>query len=309
MIGYLYSEDFLKHDPGIMHPEKKDRLVAITEAVKKSDLFKSIVWVKPEMAEKDLIQKNHSAEHVDFVEKKCSQGGGILDLGDTVASPQSFEAASFAVGGTAKMIRMIMNGEFKRGFCAVRPPGHHAEYNTAMGFCLFNNIAVVAKVLIEDFQLERVAIIDWDVHHGNGTQNSFYNTSKVFFISLHQFPHYPGTGSASETGSGEGEGFTLNFPMKPFSGTDDYISAFEEIKKKMDEYKPQFILISAGFDAHEDDPLSAISLKTEDYGTFTEIICEVADKYSEGRVLSLLEGGYNLKVLSRSVLLHLEKML
>ena len=308
MTGFLYSEEFLKHDTGSIHPERKERVQAITEKIRNSDIFSSLKWIKPEMCDPSVIAKNHLPEYIESVKIKCEMGGGTLDFGDTIVCRESFDIASLVVGGANMMVRKIMEGEFKRGFCAVRPPGHHAEYNEAKGCCLFNNIAIAARILQDEYQLSRIAVVDWDVHHGNGTQNSFYEDPGVFFISLHQYPHYPGTGAVSETGHGKGEGFNLNFPMDAFTGSNEYREAFDIINKKLNDYKPEFILISAGFDGHVDDPLSSIRLQTEDYGYFSRILCEISEKYSEGRILSFLEGGYNLKALSESVKIHIENM-
>jgi acetoin utilization deacetylase AcuC-like enzyme len=309
LTGFLYSEDFLKHDTGSLHPERKERLQTIIEKIRNSDVFDSLKWIKPEKCDVGIIAKNHSLDYIESVKRKCEMGGGTLDFGDTIVCKDSFDIASLAVGGINIMIKKIMEGEFKRGFCAVRPPGHHAEYNEAKGFCLFNNIAIAAKILLDDHHLKRIAIVDWDVHHGNGTQNSFYEDPGVFFISLHQFPHYPGTGAAPETGQGKGAGFNLNFAMNAFSGSSEYKEVFGIIKNKLNDFKPEFILISAGFDGHVDDPLSSIMLKTEDYGYFTQVLCDISEKYSEGRILSLLEGGYNLKALSESVKIHIENLI
>jgi len=310
LIGFLYSEEFLKHNPGVFHPDKKERLISIVEKVRNSDeIFDCLKWIKPVKANKDLIEKIHTRQYIDFVEEKCQQGGGLLDYGDTVVNDVSFEVASLVVGGVVKMAKKIVENEFKRGFCAVRPTGHHAERDRAGGFCIFNHTAIAAKVLIDDYNLNKIAIVDWDVHHGNGTEQVFYSDPRVFFISLHQFPFYPGTGLERDTGEWKGKGYNLNFPMKPFSGSKEYCEAFGKISDVLEEYQPQFIFISAGFDAHKADSISTIQLKSEDYGKFTRILMDVANKYSDGRILSVLEGGYNLKSLSDSIYYHLKELI
>jgi acetoin utilization deacetylase AcuC-like enzyme len=221
---------------------------------------------------------------------------------DTVVSNMSFEAALFAVGGCLNMCDVIMSKKASTGFCAVRPPGHHAERDSAAGFCIFNNIAICARYLETEYKLDRIAIVDWDVHHGNGTQHSLENDPSVYYISLHQYPHYPGSGASTERGIGDGQGFTMNFPMDAGSGDKEYMEAFEEgIIPELEKFKPQIILISAGFDAHSSDPLSSIQLSTESYYKFTKLLQGVADKYSEKRIIAVLEGGYDLKALAEGV--------
>jgi acetoin utilization deacetylase AcuC-like enzyme len=221
---------------------------------------------------------------------------------DTAVCIKSYEVALRAVGGSIALCDEIMNGNAIHGFGTLRPPGHHAEYDYAAGFCIFNNIAIAAKYLQNKYSIKKIAIIDWDVHHGNGTQHSFEKDDTVLYISLHQFPHYPGTGSKHETGKSKGKGFTLNFPMPAGSGDREYLDIFNmEIIPALISFKPEVILISAGFDAHKSDPLSSIKLSTETYGTFTKMLIDVADTFSEGRIIGLLEGGYNLNILGECV--------
>jgi acetoin utilization deacetylase AcuC-like enzyme len=230
----------------------------------------------------------------------------LLDSPDTGIGPDSYEVALLSVGGVLTAIDKVMMGKISRVFCAVRPPGHHAEKGRAMGFCIFNNVAIGARYLQGKYSLERVLIIDWDTHHGNGTENAFWSDPTVFYISIHQYPHYPGTGSRLEKGIEAGEGYTLNIPLPAGSGNKEYIEAFNELLvPAINTFSPQFILISAGFDAHQDDPLSGMLLTEDGFEEMTRIILQVAQEHCQGRIVSVLEGGYNLIALSRSVERHL----
>jgi acetoin utilization deacetylase AcuC-like enzyme len=230
----------------------------------------------------------------------------MLDTPDVGISEKSYEIALLAAGGGLALADQIMQGKIQNGFGLVRPPGHHAEKELAMGFCIFNNIAILAKYLQKKHGLEKILILDWDVHHGNGTQHTFYEDPSVLYVSLHQYPFYPGTGASHEMGSGRGKGFTLNCPMPAGSGDKDYETAFlKKILPKVRDFKPEFVLISAGFDAHFADPLASINLSTEFYGWMTERMMEIAGKHSSGRIISLLEGGYNLDYLPHCIATHL----
>jgi acetoin utilization deacetylase AcuC-like enzyme len=244
-----------------------------------------------------------------MIKARCRSGEQILDDGDTHVSKDSFDVALLAAGGVTLAIDQVMNGSLTRAFCAVRPPGHHAETSTVMGFCLFNNAAIGARYAQTRHGVERVAIVDWDVHHGNGTQQIFYEDDSVLFISLHQFPFYPGTGAANERGAGKGEGFTLNCPMGVGSVEKDYLDAFQaQILPALHRFQPQLILVSAGFDAHADDPLAGINLTEDSFGRMTELVLEISERYCKGKIVSILEGGYDLQALSRSVESHLKAM-
>jgi acetoin utilization deacetylase AcuC-like enzyme len=237
------------------------------------------------------------------------RGVQLLDA-DTYVTPFSTQAALLSYGGALLAVNKVMTDEWDRAFCALRPPGHHAEYDHQMGFCIFNNIAGAARYAIETYALERVAIIDFDVHHGNGTQWAFYEESSVHFTSLHQWPFYPGTGAAGETGRGNGSGFNLNLPL--FAGTSGK-TAIEQIKAKflpaMEKFRPQLILVSAGFDAHREDPLASLNFEDEDFGEITGLITSVANQFCSGKIVSLLEGGYNLAALARSAEQHVKGLL
>lgn len=306
--GFLFSEKFLDHQTG-NHPECPERLEAIKKAVYSSEIIESLILLEPEKGTKEQLSLIHLPEYAKSVQISCEQGDRFLDA-DTIICKKSYDAALFAVGGTLKVLRLIQEGSLHNGFCALRPPGHHAESNRAMGFCLFNNVAIAARFAISHLGLKKVFIIDWDVHHGNGTQNAFYFNSDVFYASLHQYPYYPGSGHSGETGRGAGDKFTLNFPLAPFEGDETYLSIFKnQLIPALVNYKPELIIISAGFDAHEKDHLSSMRVTSDGFYQMTELICEAAKSVCEGKVLSVLEGGYNLNALGESIVLHLKVLL
>lgn len=309
----IYHPDYLLHDTGPHHPEASVRLKAIIDRLEETGLTKELVAVRPGPPRPDLsnwISRVHRTDYLERLERFRPDAGLALIDADTVMSPDSYRVARLAVEGTLTAADEIMSGRFKRAFCALRPPGHHAESDRAMGFCLFNNVAVAARYLQQHHGLSKVFIIDWDVHHGNGTQHIFEEDPTIFYFSIHQFPLYPGTGRADEHGRGAGEGFTLNCPLPPGRGDDDYMTCFEKsLRPAVEAFRPNFILISAGFDAHRDDPLANMRVTEEGFGEMTRRIMGWADRYCDGRVLSCLEGGYNLKALARSVERHLEDYL
>ena len=308
-VGFIYHDDFLKHwmPPG--HPECRERLTAIHSHLDRTGLINQLTIIQPRPAGKEEICLVHEQRYVEAIIEFCRQGGGSLDA-DTYAGPDSERAALLAAGAAVTAVDEVVSGNVSSCFCAVRPPGHHAEAGHAMGFCLFNNIAVAAAWAIKEKQIPKVAIVDWDVHHGNGTQNMFYNNPNVLYISLHQYPHYPGSGSASERGQGDAQGTTLNIPMSSGSGDGEYLEAFEKsVLPAINQFGPSLIMISAGFDSHADDPLSMIDLSDECFGSMTGMLKESARSCCEGRIVSLLEGGYNLDALSRGVEVHLRELL
>jgi acetoin utilization deacetylase AcuC-like enzyme len=309
-VGLVYHPDYLYHDTGRNHPESPARLKSIVSRLEETGLVEKLTMVRPGPPRPDManrIFRVHRSDYLARLERFRPEGGLALIDADTVMSPESYRVALLAVEGMLTAADGIMSGRFKRAFCAVRPPGHHAESNRAMGFCLINNVAVAARYLQQQHGLSKVFIIDWDVHHGNGTQHIFEEDPTIFYFSIHQFPLYPGTGRADEHGRGAGEGFTLNCPLPPGRGDDDYMTCFEKsLRPAVEAFRPDFILISAGFDAHRDDPLANMRVTEEGFGEMTRRVMGWADLYCVGRVLSCLEGGYNLNALARSVERHLE---
>ncbi len=304
--AFIYHPDFELHDTGISHPETKTRARIVYEFIKNSDLSNAIAWIEPEPAEVRWIETNHSVAYRKYVKNACASGELIIDQGDTRSCPESYLIARLAAGAALKGVDSVLKDGHHNAFCCSRPPGHHALHSAAMGFCFFNNIAIAARYAQIEYGLKNILIIDWDVHHGNGTQDSFYGDSTVFFFSTHQFPFYPGSGAASEIGSGSGTGFTLNAPISAGAGIERYKDAFiNKLKPAAELFKPDLILISAGFDAHHNDPLAAINLEDEDYGELSAMVQEIAAKYCQGRLVSILEGGYDLEALPRSVYQHL----
>lgn len=305
---YLFDPIFIKHEPGFGHPERPERLIAIHSAISESPLWDELLILKPKKADIEIIEMNHSRKYIEKVRQTSENGGGYLDM-DTGLSEQSYEAALYAVGAGLVACDAIMEGKARNGFCAVRPPGHHAEYDYASGFCLFNNVAIAARYLLSKHGCKRVAIFDWDVHHGNGTQHSFEEHDSVFYLSTHQMPLYPGTGSEKEIGKGKGKGYTLNVPLKPGTTEAEYLTLFrQKIIPAIDSFKPDFILISAGLDAHKNDPLASIKLESKTYYTLTKELSKIAKKHCEGKILAFLEGGYNLSALTEGVMNMMEAL-
>lgn len=306
--GLIHHPIYEKHDTGFGHPETPARYRVVIDAIKNDEkLLQKLVEITPEKAQQGIVQAAHAKEHFRRVENAFADGVDRLDA-DTVISMKSFDAAMFAAGGAVTAVDAVMQGEARNAFVAARPPGHHATAERAMGFCIFNNVAVAARYAQNRYkEIDRVAIIDWDVHHGNGTQGIFYSDSSVFFFSMHQYPWYPGTGSRGETGQGKGLGSTLNTPLKAFTSADEqkrvFESAIEDIASKV---KPDLIFISAGFDAHLTDPLGQLKLEDPDFGAMTKTVMEWADEVCEGRVISCLEGGYNLDTLGETVRRHVD---
>ncbi len=305
-VGLVYHDDYLMHDTGIGHPERPDRLRAVITHLKQSGTMDNLQQIQPVQATLDWIEKVHPASYVQMIERRCRSGETVLDSGDTHVCSDSYAIGLLASGGVLRAIDDVMSGLVRRIFCAVRPPGHHAETQSVMGFCLFNNIAVGARYAQQKYGVERVAILDWDVHHGNGTQEIFWTDPSVLYVSTHQYPLWPGTGASNETGEGAGEGYTVNCPMRPGSGEQEFLDAFaNRIMPALHRYRPELLLISAGFDAHTADPLANLNLTEESFGKLTQFAAEIATKYCNGRIVSVLEGGYNLDALARSVGVHL----
>ncbi|HTY38575.1 MAG TPA: histone deacetylase [Bacteroidota bacterium] len=308
-LGFIYHPDFLKHRTGHGHPEKPERLEAIMQHLLASPVWGSIVHLRPSPAPLESVHLVHPERHTAMVKVRCQKGEPVLDEGDTHVCKESYDVALLAAGSVIQAVDEIAAERLKRVFCAVRPPGHHAETSKVMGFCLLNNIAIGARYALRQHGMKRIAIVDWDVHHGNGTQQIFYEDDSVLVINLHQFPFYPGTGAANERGSGRGEGFTLNCPMGAGSVERDYLDAFQtHVLPALRRFEPELLMISAGFDAHKDDPLAGIKLTDSSFGVMTELLKEFGEKYCGGRIISVLEGGYNLQALPRSVESHLRAM-
>ncbi len=307
----LYTDpQFLHHDTG-PHPETPDRLRAINARLEKTDLPSRCRTGSYRSLTAETVSQVHSQRMVRSVEGVSVRGGGHLDP-DTVVSPESFTVALAAAGACASAVEAVLRGEDRNALCLVRPPGHHATPTRSMGFCLFNNIALAAHHALSAHSLDRVLIVDWDVHHGNGTQDIFYAEPRVLFFSIHRFGmgFYPGTGDADETGEGPGLGHTLNVPLRYGVSRKDYRGAYRNaLEKAADKIKPQLVLVSAGFDAHALDPIGSLGLEVEDFVWLTQQVLEVAKTHCGGRLVSCLEGGYNLNVLAESVQAHLEELL
>lgn len=305
--GIVFDPLYLKHKTGSGHPESPERLRAIGEVLKEDS---SLISLKARPATREEIAWVHTSEHIGRIEETRQNDFGYLDA-DTPTGPESADAAYFAVGGVIEAVEAVDEKIVTNAFAFPRPPGHHAESTRPMGFCLFNNIAIAAEYLIKKKNKKRVAIIDFDVHHGNGTQNSFYARSDVLFVSLHRFPFYPGSGSEKEHGVGDGLGYTLNVPMDAYSDDEDYHEAFDaNVIPKLENYQPDFILVSAGFDAHIRDPLGGMKLTKKAFDEMSSKLIATAQKFTDGKIVFVLEGGYDLKGLqegTEAVLANLKR--
>ena len=303
--GLITSDTYQNHNTGEGHPEKIDRVTSVIENFKKLD-NKNLIWKKPSSFDHNLLINTHSSEYIKQVQQSFPESGFNFLDGDTVVSPGSKDATKDAVGSIITAIDGVHNKEFKNAFCAVRPPGHHAEKEKAMGFCIYNNVAVGANYLLEKYKYNKVAIIDFDVHHGNGTQNIFYDNEKVLYISTHQYPYYPGSGSEKEKGKFNN---IFNIPLDAGTSANEYLNAYEQVLKKLKEFKPEFLLFSAGFDAHIDDPLAQLRLTSEDFYKITKRTLEISKSFCNGNVISILEGGYDLKALQDSTKRHVDALI
>jgi acetoin utilization deacetylase AcuC-like enzyme len=302
------SPRFLDHDTR-QHPECAARIEAITRRLAQSGL--DARCSRPDWAPvtPERLARAHAPEYAATVQALAERGGGRIEV-DTVVSRASHDVALLAAGAVCDAVERVVNGQDSTALCLVRPPGHHALRADAMGFCLFNNIAVGARMALAELQLDRVLIVDWDVHHGNGTQDEFWTDPQVGFLSIHRYPFYPGTGAADETGAGRGLGTTLNLPIKFGTSRQDYLKRFEdELTAFADQLKPQLVLVSAGFDSHREDPIGSLGLEVEDFRPLTRIVLNVARTHAGGRLVSVLEGGYNVDRLAESVEAHLEELL
>lgn len=298
--GIVIDERYAAHNTGYGHPECPERIYALLEMLKEYH-SPGLVRIDPRPATPDELALNHDAHLIAQVAATAGQDFSAFDA-DTPTSRQSYETALLAAGGLVALVDAIMEGAVQNGFALVRPPGHHAEYDRAMGFCLFNNVAIAARVLKARYGLDRVLIMDWDLHHGNGTQHSFYDDPSVLYVSTHQYPFYPGTGAANELGRGAGTGFTVNIPMRAGSGDPEFVEAFTHVVVPIArQFRPQFVLISAGFDCHRRDPLGGLMATEEGIALMTRMLLECALESADGRLAAVLEGGYDLKAVHDSV--------
>ncbi|GMU83613.1 MAG: acetoin utilization protein [Planctomycetota bacterium] len=306
-FGVVFDRLFARHDTGFGHPERPGRLDPVEAALEHAHAFAASARIAPTPIDTELVTRVHTTEYIARVEQACREGRPSIDEEDCAICPESFEIARLGAGAVVEAASRIAADEIEKAFCAVRPPGHHAERDRSMGFCLLANVALAAEAVRARFGLTRILILDWDVHHGNGTQHIFEADPGVLFISLHGHPDtlYPGTGYAHETGTGPGEGYTLNLPMSPGATDVAYRRAFEQsIEPRVAEFEPEFVIISAGFDAHRDDPLGNLALTDDAYAWMTSRAVAMARGSAKGRLLSVLEGGYNLQVLRRCVEEH-----
>ena len=301
--GIITTDTYSNHDTGQGHPERADRVSVVIENLKKN---KKLIWKKPLKFDTKYLKIAHESDYIDEVENSFPKKGLHFLDGDTIVSPGSRQASSDAVASIITAIDSVQNKEFKNVFCPVRPPGHHAEKDKAMGFCIYNNVAVGAHYLIDKYKFNKIAIIDFDVHHGNGTQNIFYDNEKVLYISTHQYPFYPGTGANNEKGKHDN---ILNIPLPAGTNSEEYLNAYEHVLKKLKEFKPEFLLFSAGFDAHQDDPLAQFKLSSKDFYDITKRTLKVINKSINNKVVSILEGGYDLNALKESSEYHLKALI
>jgi acetoin utilization deacetylase AcuC-like enzyme len=297
----FYDPIYLDHDTGFGHPERAERLEVTMQVLEESGLSERVRILSPRDATVDEIKLVHPMKHIQKVKDMAESGGGWLD-GDTPVSPRSYDAALKSAGAALEGLERIFSGDAGNAFCLVRPPGHHALAMRGMGFCLFNNNAIAARFALDKYDIKRIFILDWDAHHGNGLQDIFYDDPRVLYVSLHQYPHYPGTGSYDEVGGGEGEGYIVNFPLPPRSGDDVYLAAFDEIILPIArQYEPQLVLISAGYDGHFSDPLCSMSLTSNAFAEMTIRLLGFAEEFCSGKMLASLEGGYNLAGIAASI--------
>ncbi len=304
--GLVYHPDYLKHDLRV-HPENANRLRSIVKVLEEKGLMKKLTAISPRKATRKELEYVHEIDYISKLEVFCREGERYLDA-DTYISPASFEVALLAVGGVLEAVDAVIQGKVKNALALIRPPGHHAGPAAGRGFCLFNNIAIAARYGQRRYHLKKALIIDWDMHHGNGTQEIFYDDPSLLYISFHQSPFYPGTGGVEERGRGKGEGFNMNFPLPSGSSAEDYLDIFHKIIiPRVEEFAPEIIFISAGFDGHKDDPIGGMNLTEEDFGRFTDLARDMA-RGCQGRIVSALEGGYNLSVLPGCVLAHLQSL-
>ncbi len=310
MVGFITSPIYLEHKTNNRHPERPSRITSIIRQLKRDGIFYKLKHIEPYRPSINWIREVHNNSYIQRLEMASKNKNSFLDSIDTPINSKTYEVALWAVGGVMSAIDSIMDDTINRAFCAVRPPGHHAKKNSSMGFCFFNNIAIATRYLRDKYNIKKVLILDWDVHHGNGTQDFFYDDNNVFFVSLHQDKLYPGSGLQKDIGIGKGKNYTLNCPMPSHSIDIHYLKAFDEkIIPAINSFNPDFIMISAGFDAHIDDPLGEMSLTEKGFSLMTKEILKIAKRFCNGKIVSVLEGGYNLGALSKSVSTHIKALM
>lgn len=305
----VFSPAFREHDTGDYHPEKEARIDWILSYLMEQGLDRRVTWLKPERAPVGAIESVHWSDYRSFVESACLSGRRSLDSGETLVSEQSYDVACLAAGAAMRAVDAVMRDGFRNAFSLARPPGHHARPGAAMGFCIFDNVAIAARYAIDQYALSRVAVLDWDVHHGNGTQEIFYRDPQVWFGSWHESPLYPLTGDVHDSGAAEGGGSIVNCPVPAAATRAEYADAWNKrLKPSLRAFRPELLLISAGFDGHEKDPLANVQLQTDDYAWLTAEVCMLASELCKGRVVSVLEGGYHPVGLGSSVAAHVEML-
>ncbi len=309
ITSLITSEKYKEHITGNGFPESPKRLNAIIDHLESTGLIDELDIVEPSRKNKLICKLVHDEEYITRVRQACELGASLVDTADNPISKNSYDTALLAVGGITEAIDRVFTGKANNAMALLRPPGHHAEKGMAMGFCLFNNVAIAAKYAQKYYEVEKVAIIDFDVHHGNGTQHIFESDPTVMYISLHQYPFYPGSGSADEIGSGNAKRTTVNYPLNAGVGDDSFIDIFNNsLSDKVLKYNPDLIIVSAGFDAHINDPIGGLSVTTKGFYNVSKTIINLADEVCDGKVISSLEGGYNLKALAESVAMHLRAL-